>query len=194
MAAVKAGTFGGIKVQLHSFTESLQKSHEQADAPWWLEVYREAFPSLMSSVCVRDDGWAQRGGIDRVLTLKCGRTVTVDEKVRYTDYPDILLEVWSDEARKVRGWVAKDLACDFIAYAFVPSQTCYLIPFLNLRAAWRKNRLAWMKAHRHVRAQNAGYVTLSVAVPIDELMTALSDAMRVSWGDPEQRNAHREVA
>jgi hypothetical protein len=44
---------------------------------------------------------AQRGGIDRILTLECGRTYTVDEKVRMEDWPDILLERWSDEARRI---------------------------------------------------------------------------------------------
>lgn len=53
-------------------------------------------------VSVRDDGWAQRGGIDRVITLACGRTIKIDEKVRKEDWPDILLERWSDEQRKFR--------------------------------------------------------------------------------------------
>lgn len=75
-----------------------------------MDLYRQAFPTLVSAVSVRDDGWAQRGGIDRVLTLACGRTYTVDEKVRTNDWPDILLEEWSDEARRSPGWVLKPLA------------------------------------------------------------------------------------
>lgn len=57
----------------HDFLTSLALSQTYADAPWWLDLYRQAFPTLVSAVCVRDDGWAQRGGIDRVLTLACGR-------------------------------------------------------------------------------------------------------------------------
>ena len=90
---------------LHDFQASLARSREYADAPWWIDMYRRAFPTLQSAVTVRDDGWAQRGGIDRVLTLACGRTLTVDEKVRTNDWPDILLEQWSDEARRSPGWV-----------------------------------------------------------------------------------------
>ncbi len=166
---------------IHDFDESLRLSHEAADAPFWLDVYRQAFPGLQAAVNVRDDGWAQRGGIDRVLTLKSGKTLNVDEKVRAKDYPDILLERWSDRARRKPGWMQKDLACDFIAYAFLPSQRCYLLPFPTLRRAWLKNGREWIEKYPHVPAQNRTYVTESIAVPIDVLMAALQDAMVVSW-------------
>lgn len=168
--------------KIHDFQESLAKSQAQADAPWWLDVYRLAFPDLVSAVSVRDDGWAQRGGIDRVLTLRSGKTLTVDEKVREKDWPDILLEYWSDQERCILGWVAKDLACDFIAYAFVPSETCYLFPFPTLRRVWRLNHRAWVNDYREVKARNRGYTTVSVAVPTDILLAALGDAMKVVWG------------
>lgn len=61
---------------IHTFAKSLARSHIYADAPWWEETYREFFPGFASMVCVRDDGWAQRGGIDRVITLRSGRTIT----------------------------------------------------------------------------------------------------------------------
>jgi hypothetical protein len=172
---------------VHDFKESLERSHSYADAGWWFDVYRAAFPNLASAVNVRQDGWAQRGGIDRVLTLESGKTLTVDEKVREKDWPDFCLEYWSDESKKIKGWVAKDLACDFIAYAFVPSQTCYLLPFQTLRQAWRRNAKAWVDAYRPIRAQNRGYVTVSVAVPIQTLLGALTDAMVVTW--PEHKEA-----
>lgn len=165
----------------HNFADSLAESQRHSDAPFWQEVYREAFPDLESMVCVRADGWAQRGGIDRVLTLASGKTLTVDEKVRTKDYDDILLEYWSDRDRKVPGWVAKPLACDFIAYAFVPSQRCLLLPYQSLRRAWRKNRVAWVKKYKRVEADNSNYVTVSVAVPIGVLLASLSDAMQITW-------------
>lgn len=167
--------------EIHNFRRSLKKSHGYADAPWWLDVYREAFPDLEAAVNVRQDGWAQRGGIDRVLTLSCGKTLNVDEKVREEDWPDILLEYWSNADRRVPGWVAKDLACDFIAYAFVPSSTCYLLPFLTLRRAWRQHCKAWVRQYKRIEAKNEGYVTVSVAVPTCVLLHALQDAMKIEW-------------
>ena len=163
----------------HRFHDSLALSESFTDAPWWIDMYRRAFPKLASAVAVRNDGWAQRGGIDRVLTLDCGRTYTVDEKVRMEDWPDILLERWSDEARRVPGWVQKPLACDFIAYAFAPSGVCYLLPVVPLQRAWRQHGKEWIRLYGTRRAQNVGYVSVSVPVPKDVLMRAIADAMIV---------------
>jgi len=168
---------------IHDFRESLAKSHAQADAPWWGEVYRKAFPGLQAMIDLRRDGWHQRAGIDRMLVLKSSKAVLIDEKVRSKDYDDILLERWSDEAKRKPGWVQKDLACDFIAYAFVPSQRCYLLPFLLLRKAWLEHGRSWCEIFPEKRAQNHGYVTVSVAVPIEILMGALERAMLVRWGE-----------
>lgn len=118
----------GPRPRVHEFRSSLALSESFTDAPWWQALYRRAFPSMISAVSVRQDGWAQRGGIDRVITLASGRVYTVDEKVRTNDWPDILLERWSDEQRGKPGWIQKPLACDFIAYAFAPSRRCYLLP------------------------------------------------------------------
>ncbi|TZG26555.1 hypothetical protein FYJ91_12910 [Sphingomonas montanisoli] len=129
---------------------------------------------------VRDDGWAQRGGVDRVLTLACGRTYTVDEKVRAEDWDDILLEQWSDEERRVPGWVQKSLACDFIAYAYAPSRVCYLLPVVPLQRAWRMHGREWIGLYGQRRAVNPGYVSVSVPVPRSALISAIAEAMILS--------------
>jgi hypothetical protein len=166
---------------VHDFQERLECSHAYADAPWWLSVYRTAFPGLAAAVSVRDDGWAQRAGIDRLLTLNTGRTITVDEKVRERDWNDILLERWSNEEWRTPGWIQKPLACEFIAYAFVPSAKCYLFPTLTLQRAWRLHGREWVETCREVRAQNKSYWSVSVAVPIEQLLAAMSAAICVQW-------------
>lgn len=212
----------------HDFDQSLRQSHEQATAPWWEPVYREAFPDMVGMTSVRDDCRAQRDGVDRVLVMSNGHVLRVDEKVRGKDYPDIALEIWSsfdpsDELGRLKfhekpsrwerangemvyprevwdlpgrdlktrpGWLVKDLACDFIAYAFVPTRKCYLLPFRLLRRAWRQNRTLWVsKANADkegfwwVDAPNKGYVTRSIAVPIETLLLAIGGAMVVAWQD-----------
>jgi hypothetical protein len=79
----------------------------------------------------------------------------------------------------VPGWVAKDLACDYIAYAYAATGECYLLPFQDLRRAWRYNHKRWVREYREVRADNHRYVTVSVAVPTDVLLAALSSGMKV---------------
>jgi len=165
--------------RVHRFEDSHAVAAEYGP-DWWLPIYRRAFPTLMSAVAVKQDGWAQRGGIDRLLTLSCGRTYTVDEKIRSADWPDVLLEQWSDEARKSPGWVQKPLACDFIAYAHAPAATCVLLPVPSLQRAWRQHGRQWVGLYGQRRAQNQGYKSVSVPVPRGVLMQAIVEAMFVS--------------
>lgn len=167
---------------VHQFTRSLAESHEYAEAPWWEEVYRKAFSSYEGMVDVRSDGAGQRLGIDRHVALTNGRTITIDEKVRKKDYDDILLERWSDRGREKAGWMQKDLACDYIAYAFVPSQRCYLLPFQDLRRAWLRFGRQWIRTYRPVLAENEGWTTECVPVPISVLQEALRDVALIRWG------------
>jgi len=189
----------------HDFATSLAKSHAQEGAEWWPRVYREAFPNLVTLASVRQDGWAQRGGIDRVLTLGSGKTLTVDEKVRYKDYNDVALEYWSvwrNGKGVTPGWVAKDLACDYIAYAWVPTERCLLLPFQELRRAWKKHAREWVDLGQRAsagfyvaRAENDGYQTHSVCVPERVLLDAIRDCLTVRWGSvSSESQKHQAVA
>ena len=176
---------------VHAFRDSLRRSETQVDAAWWEAVYRKAFPTMTAAVPIRQDGWAQRGGIDRVIVLASGKTLTVDEKVRQKDFNDVLLEYWSNTERRIPGWVAKDLACDFVAYAYLETQRCFLLPFHLLRRAWKQHGREWVskaereeEGYKKVVAQNRGYTTTSVAVSWDILYQAISDAM-VIYFSPE---------
>ena len=173
---------------MNKFGPDLGWSHSLSDEPWWEKVYREAFVDFESMRAIKQDGWAQRAGIDRQIFLTGGKVLQVDEKARREDWPDIILEYYSDEQRRIPGWIAKSLGIDYLAYAFVPSKRCYLLPFATLRRAWKLNRVDWHEratnrtdGFRLVRAQNPGYVTASVAVPTSTLLKAVSDAIAVGW-------------
>lgn len=168
---------------MHNFRESLRVAEEQTNNPMWRQVYSDAFPTLQSMDSISQDGWAQRGGIDRLLTLSSGKVISVDEKVRTVDYGDILLEYWSSFESKTRGWIAKDLACDYIAYAIIPSNKCYMLPFQQLRKAWRENGKDWVKRYKRIEADNGSYTTVSVAVPIQQLIASINTAMIAVWKD-----------
>ena len=180
-----------MSTQVHDFATSLRRSEAQVDAGWWEVVYRKAFPTMKEMVSISEDGWAQRGGIDRLIVLTSGKVITVDEKVRLKDFNDVLLEYWSDTERRTPGWIAKDLACDFIAYAYLETQRCFLLPFHLLRRAWKQNGREWVsraerkeEGFKKVVAQNRGYTTTSVAISWNVLSEALIDSA-VIYFSPE---------
>lgn len=168
---------------IHNFADSLQASHDAEDLPIWEQVYRIAFPTMQIMVNHRQDGDHQRMGIDRSIILKNSKQITVDEKVRFKPYADILLEVWSDKEKKKPGWVAKDLLCDYIAYAVAPLGICYLLPVPQLRLAWQRNGSKWWANNFKPVADNGGWKTESVCVPAEELMREISKALIINF-DP----------
>lgn len=130
----------------HDFRDRLDMSHRWADAPWWDEVYTDAFGSGTVSVDLRGDGKHQRLGIDRSLTLTNGKQVYVDEKVREKDWGDFLLERWSDVDARRPGWAQdRQLLTDYIAYAVIPAGVCWLWPVLQLHRAWFKYGQDWVR-------------------------------------------------
>jgi hypothetical protein len=186
---------------IHDFQEKLAWSHSQSDEPWWDEVYTKAFPDLASTVDLRHDGWHQRAGRDRALILTSGRALYVDEKVRREAYEDFLTEIWSvypigsrepykPAAGAVPGWARKPMDCDYIAYAIAPLKRCHLLPFPSLRTAVNNNLKGWIDmackrigGYRWVVAHNSKYDTISIVVPLEDLITAMSTAMTITWGD-----------
>ena len=183
----------------HDFAASLAYSHDQADQPWWEQVYRRAFPDYVTMVDLRGDGWHQRAGRDRAVVLASGRTIYVDEKARSEAYDDVLVEIWSVYPKGGRppyppvdgakpGWAREPKDCDWLAYAIVPTRTCYLFPFLGVRAAFEKNRASWLRkatdrvgGFRFAVSPNRTYDTIGIAVPVATLRAAIHDAMTVTW-------------
>lgn len=183
------GTYGGIKVA-HEFFESLKKSHEAEDMPFWLETYKKAFPTMIACVNHRQDGDHQRLGIDRSITLENSKQILIDEKVRFKPYNDILLEYASDKQRGTPGWVNKPLMCDYIAYAVAPLGVCYMLPVIQLQSAWVEHGGNWVKqffnASAHNNCNGNKWVTMSVAVPRDVIFKAIGNCLRIrftAYGD-----------
>ena len=185
---------------VHDFAERLAYSHDQADEPWWEHVYRQAFPDMAAMVDLRHDGWHQRAGRDRAVILTNGRAVYVDEKSRARDYGDFLLEVWSQypkegaapfppvQHRSKPGWAVEPKDCDWVAYAIVPRRTCYLLPFLGIRAAWVKHGAKWVQNATGRResfawrlAENRDYQTVSISMPLAVIRDCINDAMTLTW-------------
>ena len=171
---------GVIRV-LHDFNESLKKSHAAEDSPVWEEVYRKAFPDFATMTNHRDNGYWQKAGIDRSVTLNTSKQILIDEKVRYKSYGDIALEYESNDKFHSPGWVCKPLQADYIAYLIAPQGVCHMLPVIQLQSAWNQYGALWMKEFQLIKAENRGYNTLSVCVPIPTLYQAIGACLRVKF-------------
>lgn len=162
--------------ELADFAVDLAFSLNNSDEPFWRAIFTKAFPNMVSNVLVYDMG-LQRIGIDRLIRLSNGDVVKVDQKLRRKVWPDIALEYISVDRPVVKpGWIASDKAIDYLAYAFLPTQRCYMYPWPMLRRAWLALGENWKSKYGTVEAKNKGYSTWSVPVPINVLTQAVSTA------------------
>ena len=161
------GHLGGTKI--NDFAEDLKFSEEASEEGFWQAIYQTAFPDMVGSIHCKGDNQGQRLGIDRLIYLKSGKVLFIDEKKRRVVRDDILLEYLSNDSTNAPGWMEKDLQIDYLAYAFMPIKRCYLFPWQMLRRVWLKYREEWEKEFSIPPAQNKGYRTHSVAIPINLL-------------------------
>jgi len=180
----------------HEFGAQLEYSMELRDEESWIEFYRRLWPKdFVKAELVVGACDLQRHGVDRVITLKSGKRVLVDEKKRRHDYGDLLLEFFSvcdydEETKKVTrytraGWaVDGSKITDYVVYAIPTASKAYVLPYDLLRMAtrarfntWRGNRKWYPKA-----AKNNGYWTVSAAVPFVVVRDAICSEMLKGWG------------
>ncbi len=179
----KVGQFGGtrcnLSVVVHDFKERLAWSEQASDEPFWEAVYRKAFPDMIALAPCPGDTQSQRMGIDRIVHLASGKTLKIDEKKRSKEYDDVLLEYVANDVTLAPGWIEKDLLIDYLAYAFMPTRRCLLLPWELLRRCWRVQRKAWLEKYQIIEAPNRSYKTLSVAVPTKVLKESIGQATLV---------------
>lgn len=172
---------------MNDFQECLAFSHAAEELPFWLDVYRDAFPDMTACISHRQDGEHQRAGIDRSIILENSKQLLIDEKVRGRNkitgrvYDDIALEYISNDRNNTPGWVVKPLRCDYIAYAIAPLGRCYLLPVIQLQQAFKKNAKNWLNSYPTIKAKNEYYNTHSVCVPPGVLFREIGKELRVSF-------------
>jgi len=162
-------------MRYNDFNTDLQYSLDERESEIFDRFYYRIFPGLKFIELVKDLE-TQKKGIDKILHFKNGKTVTIDEKKRRTDYGDILLELWSVWEQRKYGWLYT-CQCDYIVYAVMPTQKVYLLPSLLLKRAWLTNSREWLKKYKKISADNKTYTTKSVAIPVNVLLKAISAEM-----------------
>lgn len=177
---------------MNNFAEDLKFSHKCEDDPCWRSIYEQAFPTMVAMISHRENGDHQKAGIDRSVILANSKQIMIDEKARRRfDTGDIMLEFISNDQRGDKGWVEKSLLCDYIAYAFIPSGICYLMPVPQLQAAWIKHKVEWLAAYGTMKAKNATYYTHNCPVKTGVLFSSIGQMLRIHF-QPTPTKANQE--
>lgn len=162
---------------MNNWYDNIKQSHEEENWEEREKIYKQLFPDMAALVCHPRHEYWQEAGIDWSIILKSSKQIKVDEKIRYEDYGDILLEYVSNDKTGDLGWVAKPLLCDIIVYIVKPpNKMCkvFLLNVLQLQAAWMRYGEDWKIKYGIKRAENKGYWTLNVAVPVKELYQSMA--------------------
>lgn len=179
-----------------NFQEQLDKSHEYSDEEWWRECYQNFFPDFHSMHDLRDNGWWQNAGVDRKINLSNGEQIYIDEKTDEHTTGNFVLEYWSKRKKRAKGWVNKPLKCDYIAYAFVNEQMCYLLPHQQLKKLWNQWGDEWKKRARSDKPEynqyritecetptrSESWVTEGVTVPVEKVLAGLQWINKYQYG------------
>jgi hypothetical protein len=163
------------KPSMNEFYTDLAYSNLASEELFWEQVYRKFFSGFQKMQLTADDMKMQKVGIDRIVYLTSGQRVKIDEKKRRKAYNDFLLEYISVDTTNAPGWIEKELAIDFLAYAFMPTKTVYMLEWHSLRRAWKSNGRIWYDTYGSRCAENKNYNTYSVPVPIDVVLSAISN-------------------
>ncbi len=178
----------GEHTQGHNvFNNDIKYSEDERHEPIWNDCYIKAFSGMAFHYkSSAGKSQSQQLGMDRFIHFSSGKTIIIDEKMRRIKYNDILLEYRSNKERRTPGWMNKDLHIDYIAYGFETTGEVYLLPWIQLKTAWAKNGIRWLKLYGPTEAKNYNkqgeylYTTLSVAVPIDILISAIQGEMIIN--------------
>ena len=168
------------------FTADLAYSQECEDLPYWAEIYKKAFPTMVGMHNHRKDGQHQRAGIDRSIILSSAKQVFIDEKARRKSYGDILLEYVSNDRTGAPGWVEKLLLADYIAVAHPDVGKAWILPVVQLQSAWAANKEKWIaefmkKNGKAIIAKNKGYNTISIGVSPRDLFIAIGTCLVIRF-------------
>lgn len=126
--------------------------------------YKENIQSI-EKIISRD---RQMRGIDYIVTLKNGREVFIDNKVREKWYGDILLEEYSNyESQRLWWLLREDVETEYIFYFIASINTC--IVFRHDEAKEFVINNYDLLEQRRKLARNSGYHTSNFPVTLKEL-------------------------
>lgn len=180
-------------MQTYDFAERLAFSRTIASEPPEC-VLRRAFDGVVSVDPA--DIALDKSGVDFVVTLRRGATIGVDLKAReagcsrfWNDGPELALETWSvcptDDGAGRPGWTLDEAkATDYTMHTFdsADSMEVFVLPFQQLRTAFRRNLSDWRVSYRVARQSSGRWQSECVFVPARVVMEAIADVAVVGIG------------
>lgn len=140
-----------------------------------------------------------RTGVDYIATLRGGASIRIDAKARETrpggirkhwrQGEEIALEIWSviptPTIKGKAGWtLTESKEVDLILFTFDPcdSERVFLLPFQQLRMAFRRNLLLWKQRGYRVATQttptrHGKYQSECIFVPASVVIDAIANEM-----------------
>ncbi|MBT9148152.1 MAG: hypothetical protein DDT32_01922 [Syntrophomonadaceae bacterium] len=145
---------------------------------WVNEFYKKVFPGITQCSFITNPE-LQKAGIDKILRYKKSslrQSITVDEKIRYKFYDDVLLEEYSNFEKQSPGWLSiNNTLCDYISYIFRNEKIVYLFAYKDLKKSWDRNYERWLENYGRKfgktedRFGRVLYRTSNIPVPLTEL-------------------------
>lgn len=146
---------------------------EQQQAAFLAALWSRWWPGS-SRAPVADLGM-QRAGVDAIVSR--GRVpIQVEEKVRDRDYGDVLVELVSNDATNAPGWAVKGAASNLLLYAIRSTGRGWVFPMQAVQRATRMHADDWRRRFGVKVAQNPGYRSINVPVPLAEFTRAVDHA------------------
>ena len=113
----------------------------------------------------------QKQGIDVIIETKWG-TIRIDEKIRTTDYGDMLIEKYSCLRTKSIGWTIDPTKLTELIVYVVPG-FLYLIPAKPLRKLILSDTAKFFYYGREWRADNGAYESVFYSCPWEDLASSI---------------------
>ena len=175
--------------KVYEFKKDLATSQAEQAAAGWYKIYELMFRDFNNMAEVKDRA-LQAKQVDRILLLDNGAELRIEEKVDKYDNQRIALEMWADTEHSRAGWLSKPSLAHWIAYKKVALGECLFLPPNALKNAYMANKEKWgEKANLEIedfkvgRAQNKGYSSINLLVPIKELLKTVKEARLIKYKD-----------
>jgi hypothetical protein len=179
---------------IHDFDRKLAFSMgEREDVD--VDIIRQA---IAGCVTVRKtDPEIDRLGVDYMAVLRGGTVIGIDAKAREKGAsrfwkhgePELALETWSvvgaGRWKGKCGWTLSESSrADYILFTFdaEDSDRFYLLPFHQLRTAFRRHYPTWAKRYQKKRQYSNGWESEAIFVPVSVVLDAVTAEMSITKG------------